>query len=102
MNNIPILTPNHYKPFIFPELNEKQKEMYNQLSEYVNTILLPVEDPRYPEEREWVSERCLKRYLRASGWNLVDAKNRIKYTLEWRREYRPNDIDPKEVEPEVN
>ncbi|CAG8455204.1 713_t:CDS:2 [Diversispora eburnea] len=101
VNKIPIFIPKHYNPFIFPELNAEQKEIYNKLSEYVNTILVSPEDSQYQVEREWVSERCLKRYCRSANWNLVDAKNRIKNSLEWRRVYKPNDIDPKEIEPEA-
>ncbi|CAG8641175.1 3460_t:CDS:2, partial [Acaulospora colombiana] len=98
--NIPIFAPSKYSPLLPPELNEEQKEKYNELSKYVSTILLP-EDSNYQREREWASEGCLKRYLRASKWNLDEAKDRIKSSLEWGREYKPFDIDPKEVEPEI-
>ncbi|CAG8508181.1 1470_t:CDS:2, partial [Acaulospora morrowiae] len=93
---IPIFAPRKYTPLPTPELDKEQHEKYNELSKYVDTILLPDQ-----KERDWASETCLKRYLRASKWNLNDAKNRIKNTLEWRREYKPLDIDPKEVEPEA-
>lgn len=38
--------------------------------------------------------------MRAGKWKLDDAKKRIKGTLEWRREYRPELIEPGEVSPE--
>ncbi|TXT09230.1 hypothetical protein VHUM_02704 [Vanrija humicola] len=38
--------------------------------------------------------------MRAAKWHMADAKKRIKGTLEWRREYRPDLIEPGEVEPE--
>ena len=64
-------------------------------------LLLSIDDPDHQREKDWLNEKCLKRYLRASKWNLNEAKHRIKYSVEWRREYKPNDIDPKEIEPEV-
>ena len=35
--------------------------------------------------------------MRAAKWKLEDAKKRIKSTLEWRREYKPDLIPPDEV-----
>ncbi|CAH1767021.1 14875_t:CDS:2 [Entrophospora sp. SA101] len=101
---IPILTPpNDIQPLkSIAELESSQQLLLNQLTEFVyDNLLLPIEDSNYQREKSWLNEECLKRYLRASKWNLNDAKNRIKYSIDWRREYKPSDIDPKEVEPEV-
>jgi hypothetical protein len=99
---IPLLSlPTNYDPILRPPLTLNEREKLHQLSEYVDTILLPQTDENYAHERAWASEACFKRYLRAAKWNLRDAKQRIKYTIEWRREYKPDSIDPKEVEPEV-
>lgn len=35
--------------------------------------------------------------MRAAKWQLDDAKKRIKSTLEWRRDYKPDLIPPEEV-----
>ena len=35
--------------------------------------------------------------MRAAKWKLDDAKKRLKGTLEWRREYKPDLIPPDEV-----
>jgi hypothetical protein len=35
--------------------------------------------------------------MRASKWKPEDAKRRIKGTLEWRREYKPELISPDDV-----
>lgn len=99
---IPILTcPDNVTLPVPPEVTAEQEEKFSKLKEYVDSILLSKEDDRYQEEKNWVSDACLKRNLRAAKWNLTDAKNRIKYSLEWRREYKPSDIDPKSVEAEV-
>lgn len=39
--------------------------------------------------------------MRAAKWNFEDAKKRIKGTLEWRREYKPDLIPPDEVKIEA-
>jgi len=104
LTRIPILTsPDDIQPLnSIPELSSNQQLMFEQFSEHVyNNLLLSIDDPDHQREKDWLNEKCLKRYLRASKWNLNEAKHRIKYSVEWRREYKPNDIDPKEIEPEV-
>jgi len=97
VTKIPILTaPKTYTPIQHPPLSVKQEEILNRLSDYVNEILLT------DSEKAWANEACLQRYLRASKWHLDEAMERIKCSLEWRRTYKPEHIDPKEVEPEVN
>ncbi|CAG8528065.1 1585_t:CDS:2 [Paraglomus occultum] len=95
VTKIPILTaPKTYAPIQHPSLSVKQEEILNRLSDYVKEILLT------DSEKAWANEACLQRYLRASKWHLDEAMERIKYSLEWRRTYKPEHIDPKEVEPE--
>jgi hypothetical protein len=36
--------------------------------------------------------------MRASKWNFSDAQKRIKATIEWRREFKPELIPPDEVQ----
>lgn len=38
--------------------------------------------------------------MRAAKWHLEDAKKRIKSTVEWRREFQPDLIEPGEIEVE--
>jgi hypothetical protein len=35
--------------------------------------------------------------MRAAKWKLADGKTRIKGTMEWRREYKPELIEPGDV-----
>ena len=37
------------------------------------------------------------RYMRAAKWNVDEAKKRIKATMEWRRDFKPDLIAPDEV-----
>lgn len=53
-------------------------------------------------EVAWCDDACLVRYLRSvKGASVEAAAKRLEFTLQWRREFRPDLIDPSEVEPEA-
>lgn len=52
-------------------------------------------------ETGWCTDPCLVRYLKATKWDVDQAIDRLINTLTWRREYRPDHIDPEEVAPEA-
>ncbi|KAJ4470890.1 CRAL TRIO domain-containing protein [Lentinula aciculospora] len=80
------------------EYDEKQKEMMEQVKEYALSISLPPSDPYAKWERRWLNmSDTIPRYSRASKWHLNDAKKRIKGTMEWRREFKPELIVPDDV-----
>lgn len=85
------------------EYTPQQTAQIDELRTYATTLLLPESDPYYPREKKWLLEDtgCIPRYLRASKWKLEDAKKRIKGTLEWRRDYKPDLIPADEVKPEA-
>ena len=65
---------------------------------YADTVMLPPTDDYHPWELRWLNKPdTISRYMRASKWNLRDAETRLKATLEWRREYKPDLIPPDEV-----
>lgn len=37
------------------------------------------------------------RFMRAAKWNVENGKKRIKATMEWRREFQPELIEPDDV-----
>jgi hypothetical protein len=39
--------------------------------------------------------------MRAAKWKMDDAKRRIKGTIEWRREFKPELIEPEDVSVEA-
>ncbi|KAG9007797.1 hypothetical protein FRB94_001697 [Tulasnella sp. JGI-2019a] len=94
----------HPAPSVRPEAREytsEQQELIAELREYALSCLLPDDDPYQPNERRWIEEpECCARYMRAAKWKMVDAKKRIKGTIDWRREYKPDLISADEVEPE--
>jgi len=66
--------------------------------QYTDGLLLPSDDPYYPWEHRWINRPdTIPRYMRAAKWKFDDAKKRIKGTLEWRRDFKPDLIPPDEV-----
>ncbi|WVQ75770.1 hypothetical protein IAR50_005402 [Cryptococcus sp. DSM 104548] len=80
------------------EYDEHQLALIAELQEYSKTLLLPATDDYYPWEARFLADPGTHpRYMRAAKWKLPDAKNRIKGTLEWRREFKPELISPDDV-----
>ncbi|KAG8893847.1 hypothetical protein FRB99_001673 [Tulasnella sp. 403] len=80
------------------EYTPDQQAMIEALREYAFTLLLPESDPYHPNERRWLEDPgCAARYMRAAKWKLEDGKKRIKGTIEWRRQYKPDLISADEV-----
>ncbi|CCM01164.1 uncharacterized protein FIBRA_03212 [Fibroporia radiculosa] len=77
---------------------EEQQGMLKALREYADTLLLPESDSYHEWELRWLNKwDTIARYMRAAKWNLEDGKKRIKNTMEWRREFKPDLIPPDEV-----
>jgi hypothetical protein len=84
------------------EYDDEQKEKLQTLREYTYSLHLPDTDSYAPWERRWLDKPdTLARYLRASKWKLDEARKRIKGTIEWRREFKPELIPPDEVKIEA-
>ncbi|WOO82131.1 CRAL-TRIO domain-containing protein [Vanrija pseudolonga] len=80
------------------DYNEEQLAQIEELKEYTATIALPESDDYYPWEQRFLADiGTHARYMRAAKWKLDDAKKRIKATMEWRREFRPETIEPGDV-----
>lgn len=76
----------------------EQTAQLSELREYADTLLLPESDPYHHWELRWLNRSdTIPRYLRASKWHMPDAQKRIKATLEWRKEFKPDLIPPDEV-----
>ncbi|KIY72238.1 CRAL/TRIO domain-containing protein [Cylindrobasidium torrendii FP15055 ss-10] len=80
------------------EYNDEQTAKLKALKEYAFTLLLPETDAYHPWEKRWLnSPDTMPRYMRSAKWDLADAKKRIKATVEWRRDFKPDVIPPDEV-----
>eukprot|EP01119_Soliformovum_irregulare_P019824 TRINITY_DN6355_c0_g1_i1.p2 TRINITY_DN6355_c0_g1~~TRINITY_DN6355_c0_g1_i1.p2 ORF type:complete len:357 (+),score=106.39 TRINITY_DN6355_c0_g1_i1:1656-2726(+) len=54
-----------------------------------------------PKEREWCSEMCLCRYLRARDYDIEKSHPMLMNTLKWRREVKPRSITAEDVKIEL-
>ena len=41
---------------------------------------------------QYVTDGCLRRYLRARSWNVKKAEKMLRESLAWRESYKPEDI----------
>ncbi|SPO23997.1 related to PDR16 - protein involved in lipid biosynthesis and multidrug resistance / PHO13 -4-nitrophenylphosphatase [Ustilago trichophora] len=95
----PGCTPKPLEP-----LTAEQESKLSELEKYIRSVAAeqpPAEDYKKWEDK-WLSEHNLyQRYLRAAKGDLENAKKRIKSTLEWRRDFRPEIIAPGSVSHEA-
>jgi len=52
-------------------------------------------------EKYFLTRDCILRYLRATKWNVNEAKKRLEGTIIWRREYGTDTLTAETIEPEV-
>jgi len=80
------------------EYTPEQWAQIMALAEYAHSLRLPEADSYHVWEKRWLeSPGTIARYMRAAKWKTEDAQKRIKATLEWRREYKPDLIPPEDV-----
>jgi len=66
--------------------------------QFAETILLPQTDSYHPWELRWLNlPDTIPRYMRAAKWRLDDAQKRLRATIEWRREFKPDLIPPDDI-----
>ncbi|CBQ69397.1 related to PDR16-protein involved in lipid biosynthesis and multidrug resistance / PHO13-4-nitrophenylphosphatase [Sporisorium reilianum SRZ2] len=95
----PGCTPKPIEP-----LTAEQQQKVADLEKYIRQVATeqPAKDDYKVWEGKWLNEHNLyQRYLRAAKGDLENAKKRIKLTLEWRRDFRPEIIAPGSVSPEA-
>ncbi|GAA5813432.1 hypothetical protein MFLAVUS_006910 [Mucor flavus] len=97
----PKLTPGTFSPIAVAPLNEEQEAKVVKLKEYIESIMLPESDAYYPSERGFITDSTVKRYMRARKWDYEQAKTMLENTIKWRRGYRPDELDPEYIKPEV-
>ncbi|ORX63165.1 CRAL/TRIO domain-containing protein [Hesseltinella vesiculosa] len=62
--------------------------------------MLPLDHEYYENEKRFLTDATLKRYMRARKWDYEAAKTMLENTVKWRRDYRPEQIDPDYIRPE--
>ncbi|KAI9282576.1 CRAL-TRIO domain-containing protein [Sporodiniella umbellata] len=97
----PKLELDSYTPFEQPVPTQEQQEGLRKLKEYIESTMLPETHEYYPNERGFLTEATLKRYMRARKWNYENAKSMLENTVLWRRDYKPDQLDPDYIRPEA-
>ncbi|CAO3647793.1 unnamed protein product [Mucor hiemalis] len=102
ITNEPIHTPpKDYDPVLNPPLDDEQKQKVKELMAFMDTVILPKEDPYYERERGFLSEATANRYMVARKWNYEAAKKMLEDTINWRREFRPDELSADSIRPEA-
>ncbi|EFA76292.1 cellular retinaldehyde-binding/triple function domain-containing protein [Heterostelium album PN500] len=83
-NNNNTDTPKPFDPF--ENLDDKQLDIFKQFKEKLNELELS------DKEKLWVDDMMILRYLRAREYDLQASFNLLKKTLEWRKQYKPDEI----------
>jgi hypothetical protein len=74
-------------------LTDEEKQKLAELRETVNSWELD------EEQKEFCTDLTLYRYLFGLSWDMEAVNKQLKDTLDWRKEYRPQDIRLEELEP---
>ncbi|CAO3591868.1 unnamed protein product [Absidia cylindrospora] len=82
-------------------ITSDQQQKLNKLQEYIETILLPSSHEYHENEKRFLTIGTLKRYMRARKWDYEAAKTMLENTVKWRRDYRPDQLDPDYIKPEA-
>lgn len=74
--NLPILDPPTNLLTPVASLDDSQQEKLASLREHANEIMLPEDDEYYQNEKGFLSDNTLRRYLRARKWD-VQVRQRL-------------------------
>ncbi|PWN32594.1 CRAL/TRIO domain-containing protein, partial [Meira miltonrushii] len=99
------------KPTPPAKLTEEQQQKYEEVFEHFKSqkdfpvSLKPEEKRREPlsdwEKLRMVSKESMLRYLRATKWDVRQAKRRLTETIAWRREFGVENLNPEEMAKEA-
>lgn len=75
------------------KLTDEQKKLMEDLRKISETWNLD------EEQKAFLDDMCLFRYLSGLQWNMEVASKQLKETMDWRASFRPQDIRLKDLEP---
>ncbi|KAG2179980.1 hypothetical protein INT43_003767 [Umbelopsis isabellina] len=99
--NLPILDPPTNLLTPVASLDDSQQEKLASLREHANEIMLPEDDEYYKNEKGFLSDNTLRRYLRARKWDVQASAKMLDATIQWRRAEKPDLYDPDYISPEA-
>ncbi|SAL95207.1 hypothetical protein [Absidia glauca] len=90
-----------YQPMSVPPVDDAQAQKLRQLRTHVDTIMLPESDAYHLNEKGFLTDATLHRYMRARKWDFEAAKTMLEATIHWRRDFKPDLLDPTYIRPEA-
>ena len=99
--------PDHLVPQVSEEyphslLDDQQKLILQDFKSKISPALEVLQVSLTPSVQNWMDDACLIRYLKATLWKVEHAIDRIVATICWRLEFKPDEIDIKEIEQEAS
>ncbi|RKP38395.1 CRAL-TRIO domain-containing protein, partial [Dimargaris cristalligena] len=82
-------------------LTADQQALLDQFTASLPTLVAQTPEADRAKHTAFCTSACLQRYLRAHKWQLDRAQTGLTKTLQWRSEYRPDEITPAEIESEA-
>ncbi|KAI8578866.1 hypothetical protein K450DRAFT_244883 [Umbelopsis ramanniana AG] len=99
--SIPILDPPGNIPTPVSSLDDTQQEKVSRLRKHFDEYMLPETDEYYENEKGFLTDNTLRRYLRARKWDELAAIKMLEATVQWRRTEKPECYDPEYISPEA-
>ncbi|KAJ3286122.1 hypothetical protein HDU79_006732 [Rhizoclosmatium sp. JEL0117] len=102
----PILSPPKPPPlqqgYPVSTLEPEHRPLFDKIRAHVDAVFAnnSLTGTPLPGEKEWADDETIVRYLRSTKFDADKACVNIVKTLQWRRDYRPTEITPAEIEPE--
>ncbi|KAI8330378.1 CRAL-TRIO domain-containing protein [Chlamydoabsidia padenii] len=97
-----LIVQNDYQPVPAPTMDDSQVQKLGQLRDHIKTIMLPESDDYYSNEKGFLTDATLHRYMRARKWDYEAAKTMLENTIHWRRDFKPDLLDPDYIRPEAD
>jgi hypothetical protein len=76
------------------KLTVQQNEILNQFIQELGELT--------PKQKEFCDISCCLRYLRARDWDIKKSLKLLRGSFEWRANYKPDRIDPRELDEEAS
>ncbi|KAI7861616.1 CRAL-TRIO domain-containing protein [Spinellus fusiger] len=93
--------PEGYTAIENAALDATQQATHDALRAHVDTIMVASDHDYYESEKGFLTSATLNRYLRARKWDLEASKAMLENTIKWRRDFRPEQLDPDYIRPEA-
>ncbi|KAI8618924.1 CRAL-TRIO domain-containing protein [Chytriomyces sp. MP71] len=89
--------PSHLIPSVpenypFDTLSDEQTALVHDLQAQLDGIVASLTGDALPGEKEYCDDVRMIKFLKSTNWKIEESATRLKETLQWRREYKPNEL----------